>query len=118
VDRTLVTRAIGNLVSNALKHSPRGQTVWVSGGVVHGRLVVQVRDHGPGLSAAQRQQLQAGDHGASVQDARGVGLGLLFVQRVAKRHGGTLSASVPAQGSGALLTLALAGSTAAGSGNP
>ena len=109
VDRALVTRAIGNLVSNALKHSPRGGTVWVSGGVVQGRLVVRVRDQGPGLSAAQLQQLSAGDQGARVLDARGVGLGLLFVQRVARRHGGTLSARAPAQGGGALLTLDLAG---------
>ena len=108
VDRALVTRAIGNLVSNALKHSPPGGTVWVQGGVLQGRLRVQVRDHGPGLSAAQLQQLEAGDQGARVQDARGVGLGLLFVQRVARRHGGTLSASAPASG-GALLTLDLAG---------
>jgi CHASE2 domain-containing sensor protein/signal transduction histidine kinase len=108
VDRALVTRAIGNLVSNALKHSPPGGTVWVQGGVLQGRLRVQVRDHGPGLSAAQLQQLEAGDQGARVQDSRGVGLGLLFVQRVARRHGGTLSASAPASG-GALLTLDLAG---------
>jgi hypothetical protein len=47
VDRALVTRAIGNLVSNALKHSPPGGTVWVQGGVLQGRLRVQVRDHGP-----------------------------------------------------------------------
>lgn len=114
VDRALVTRAIGNLVSNALKHSPRGQTVWVSAGVVQGRLVVQVRDHGPGLSDGQLRQLHAGNQGASVQDARGVGLGLLFVQRVARRHGGTLSAHVPTHGGGALLTLDLAGAPDAG----
>lgn len=123
VDRLLVVRAIANLVSNAIKHSPRGTVVEVvstvqSGvqGAVHGAVqdavpgaqwALQVRDHGPGLSAAQMAQLARGDEGAAVHDARGVGLGLLFVQRVARRHGGTLHAARPVSGSGVVFELVL-----------
>jgi hypothetical protein len=107
VDRILVARAVANLVSNAIKHSPPGGSVEIQATAAGGGLAVQVRDHGAGLAPEQIAQLARGDEGATVRDARGVGLGLLFVQRVARRHGGTLSAEVPAAGSGALLLLDL-----------
>jgi len=107
LDRLLLSRAIGNLVSNAIKHSPPGGVVEVGCSVAGGRLLVQVRDHGSGLSPQQLAQIARGDAGAAVQDMRGVGLGLLFVQRVARRHGGRLVAGAPPQGAGALFELQL-----------
>jgi CHASE2 domain-containing sensor protein/nitrogen-specific signal transduction histidine kinase len=105
LDRALISRAIANLVSNAIKHSPRHANVVVSARLHAGRLVVGVRDRGPGLSAEQLSQLARGDRGAVVRDVRGIGLGLLFVQRVARRHGGSLRAPPPADGAGALFEL-------------
>ncbi len=113
LDRALVSRAIANLVSNAIKHSPRGAVVHVSAHFRERRLVVGVRDQGPGLSAEQLGQLASGDRGAVVRDVRGIGLGLLFVQRVARRHGGSLRALTPTDGAGALFELDLPSS-----GNP
>ncbi len=105
LDRALVARAIGNLVSNAIKHSPAAAAVTITAKTQQGGLWVAVRDQGPGLSTAQLAQLARGDQGALVRDARGVGLGLLFVQRVARRHGGSLHAHSPGDGSGALFEL-------------
>jgi CHASE2 domain-containing sensor protein/signal transduction histidine kinase len=105
LDRALVARAIGNLVSNAIKHSPRDAAVSISAKSQQGGLWVGVRDRGPGLSAAQLAQLARGDQGALVRDVRGVGLGLLFVQRVARRHGGSLLAHSSGEGGGALFEL-------------
>jgi CHASE2 domain-containing sensor protein/signal transduction histidine kinase len=113
LDRALVSRAIANLVSNAIKHSPRLAVVQVSARFEAKHLVVGVRDQGPGLSTEQLAQLARGDRGAVVRDVRGVGLGLLFVQRVARRHGGSLRALVPVDGGGALFELDLPNS-----GNP
>ncbi|MDH3460576.1 MAG: CHASE2 domain-containing protein, partial [Burkholderiaceae bacterium] len=107
VDGPLVVRAIGNLVSNAIKHSARGGEVELHASVDGGALRLTVRDHGPGLSPQQILQLAQGDQGAAVHDARGVGLGLLFVQRVARRHGGMLRAAAPTEGRGALFELEL-----------
>ncbi len=109
LDRLLVARAVANLVSNAIKHAPPGSVVAVTARLQALGLLLQVRDHGPGLTPEQQAQLAQGDRGAAVRDARGVGLGLLFVQRVALRHGGTLRSAPPADGSGACLVLDLPG---------
>ncbi len=106
-DRLLLARALGNLVSNALKHGPAGSRVELQADCRGGRVQLSVRDHGAGLSAHQLAQLARGGEGATVGDARGVGLGLLFVQRVAQRHGGSLQASVPAEGGGTQMTITL-----------
>jgi signal transduction histidine kinase len=92
MDRALVQRAVGNLVSNAIKHSPTGGqvTVLVRFDAEHDVLRLTVCDQGSGLSPAQRQRLNHGDDGLPAGDSGGVGLGLQFVQRVAQRHRGGL----------------------------
>lgn len=107
LDPALVVRALGNLVSNALRHSPAGATVEVRGAHRQGQLSLRVRDQGPGLSDVQLGQLAQGEEGAAVADRQGVGLGLLFVQRVARRHQGRLVASRPTDGAGACFELLL-----------
>lgn len=111
LDRLLVARAIGNLVSNAIKHAPRDSRVEISARCEPTQFSVQVLDQGEGLSEAQMAQLahgeEGGEQGVAVRDARGVGLGLLFVQRVARRHGGRLLALRPLQGGGACFRLEL-----------
>jgi CHASE2 domain-containing sensor protein/signal transduction histidine kinase len=105
-DRALLLRALSNLLSNAVKHSPAGAAVELRARCTAGQVQLQVLDQGPGFSPAQLQQLAQGQAGAAVQQARGVGLGLLFVQRVAQRHGGRLRAENRA-GGGACLSLEL-----------
>jgi signal transduction histidine kinase len=107
LDRLLVARAIGNLVSNAIKHAPRDSRVEITARCEPAQFSVQVLDQGEGLSDTQMAQLAEGEQGAAVRDARGVGLGLLFVQRVARRHGGRLLALRPLQGGGACFRLEL-----------
>ncbi len=91
LDRALVVRALANLVSNAIKHSPRGSVVRVQArhDAAQG-LLIEVSDAGPGLAADQAAALAAGEDALRVAGPGGVGLGLLFVQRVARRHGGQL----------------------------
>ena len=94
MDRVLVQRAVGNLVSNAVKHSPAGGQVTVLVRLDAGRdaLCLTVCDQGPGLSPERRERLNHGDEGLPTEDASGVGLGLQFVQGVARRHRGRLLA--------------------------
>ncbi len=107
IDAALVVRALSNLVSNAIKHSPPGGVVTVTADEVDGALHLQVRDQGRGLSPAQLQQISQGDRGLVALDAGGVGFGLLFVQRVARRHAGALRAWAATEGSGAVFELTL-----------
>ena len=109
MDRALVQRAVGNLVSNALKHSPAGGEVQLTADEdpEQGILRLTVADQGPGLRPEQRQRLNQGDDGLPAGDSGGVGLGLQFVQRVALRHRGRLRA-LPGRGEvGSRLELSL-----------
>lgn len=112
VDRALVLRALGNLLSNAIKNSPAGSAVRVDAyalsaeGEGEGAVLV-VSDQGPGLDdAAIRRLLQERD-GLVPRAGEGVGFGLLFVQRVAQRHGGLLRVRRGDNGRGAVFELVL-----------
>ncbi len=99
-DRELLARAIGNLLTNAIKYSPRHGVVSIDISIHDAGLLVTVQDQGPGIDAQQLSRLfhAYSRIGASPLQA-GVGLGLQFAQRVADRHGGWVHAySQPGQG--------------------
>jgi CHASE2 domain-containing sensor protein/signal transduction histidine kinase len=110
LDRALVRRALGNLLSNAIRHSPRGGLVTLA---VHasapGRPVFAVQDQGEGLDEQALLRLSTRQDGLPSGAAGGVGFGLLFVQRVAQRHGGALAARPGDGGRGVCFELVLSG---------
>jgi two-component system, OmpR family, sensor histidine kinase MprB len=96
-------RAISNLVDNAVKWSPDGAPIEVT--VKDG--VVSVRDHGPGVAAADLPHVfDRFYRAAGARKLPGSGLGLAIVRQVAEAHGGTVSAE-PAAGGGSIFTLRL-----------
>jgi two-component system sensor histidine kinase MprB len=96
-----IARAVANLLDNAAKYSDQVEVRVGEDGEL------TVRDHGPGIDAADRPRVF--DRFYRAADARGrpgSGLGLAIVRQVAEGHGGTVRAEA-AEGGGALLRLRL-----------
>ncbi len=98
-----VERAVSNLLDNAAKWSPPSGVVEVT--VRDGELTV--RDHGPGIDAADLPFVFDRFYRApSARGMPGSGLGLAIVRQVAEAHGGTVVAD-RADGGGTLMRLTL-----------
>jgi two-component system sensor histidine kinase MprB len=98
-----LTRAVANLVDNAVKWSGESKSVEVA--VREG--TVTVRDHGPGVDPADLRRIFDRFYRApAARTLPGSGLGLAIVRQVAEAYGGTVTAD-PANGGGALFTLSL-----------
>jgi two-component system sensor histidine kinase MprB len=98
-------RAVGNLIDNAVKYSPPGESVEVR--LQAGEL--SVRDHGPGISAEDLPYVfDRFYRGAEARGRPGSGLGLAIVRQVAVQQGGSVTAE-PAPGGGTLMRLTLPG---------
>jgi two-component system heavy metal sensor histidine kinase CusS len=102
LDRTLVQRAVGNLVSNALAHTPPGGSVVLATTVEAGTIRIEVSDTGVGIPPEALPRVF--DRFFRVDESRsqasgGTGLGLAIVQSIALLHGGNAEiASQPGQG--------------------
>jgi signal transduction histidine kinase len=92
VDASEVSRAVGNLVVNAIRHTPTGGAVVVRVGADHDDAVVSVEDGCGGIPQDVLDRVfEAGWRGTSARtpgDA-GAGLGLSIVRGVATAHGGS-----------------------------
>jgi CHASE2 domain-containing sensor protein/two-component sensor histidine kinase len=114
-ERSLLLRALINLLDNAVKFTEPGGRVDCSlrSRCDASRREVQcvIADTGPGMTAAQRARIfERFRRGVSARAGDGAGLGLAFVQTVATRHGGAIDCqSDPGEGSVFTLTLPLSG---------
>ncbi len=84
-DQKRITQVIVNLLSNALRHTERGDTITVSAERMDGVVRLTVADTGKGM--AFDQQARAFDSFES-GDRRGAGLGLALVRSFVEMHGG------------------------------
>lgn len=94
-DSSLLRRALGNLVANALQHTPSGGqvTVEVQAQPDHSVAII-VRDTGHGIAAADLPHVLDRFYRADKARHRrkqGTGLGLAIVQSIMQLHGGTVS---------------------------
>jgi signal transduction histidine kinase len=113
-DADRLGQVVINYLTNALKYSEDGQPVAVRLSVEDAQARVEVRDHGPGLSADQQQQLFERFYRVPGIEQRsgsgvGLGLGLYICQTIIQRHGGQVGVqSQVGQGSTFWFTLPLA----------
>jgi two-component system heavy metal sensor histidine kinase CusS len=96
LDRTLLQRAVGNLVSNALAHTPTGGAVVLGTTLDPSTIHIEVSDTGAGIPAEALPRVF--DRFFRVDSSRsqisgGSGLGLAIVQSIALLHGGKVEIS-------------------------
>jgi signal transduction histidine kinase len=106
-DQDMIRRVLANLVSNAIKYSPREERIEIVAGEHEGCIQFSVSDHGAGIPP--HYQWRIFDKFARVQQEgapKGVGLGLAFCRLAVEAHGGLIWVdSVPGQGSTFSFTL-------------
>ncbi|HEU4492357.1 MAG TPA: HAMP domain-containing sensor histidine kinase [Jiangellales bacterium] len=100
VDRQRVTQAVVQLVQNATQHTEEGDPIWLGSRIVDGHVSFWVRDSGPGVPPAEREQVFDRFHRGvgSREQATGAGLGLAIVRAIAEAHGGRVRLVDPAAG--------------------
>jgi signal transduction histidine kinase len=102
-DLLRLTQAIGNVLGNAAKYTPRGGRIELSVGQDGTHVAIRVRDSGIGIPAERLPHIfdlftqldRSSDHPQS-----GLGIGLALVRRLIEMHGGTVSAHSEGTGRG------------------
>lgn len=112
-DRDALSEALVNLIDNAVKYGGEGQTVEVRTRRLGDGAAVEVADRGPGIPEADRERVfepfvrvQPESADGLVHTAKGTGLGLALVRRIALAHGGAASVE-PRDGGGSVFRLTL-----------
>ncbi len=113
-DEAKLRQVVGNLVGNALRYTPEDTPIELAVGVRssadgHERSVVEVRDHGPGISKEDASKVFERFYRADTSRTRetgGSGLGLAIVAAIVGAHGGWVRVE-NTDGGGATLVVSL-----------
>ena len=111
IDPNALRQILLNLLDNAVKYGPRGQTVRVAASARDGRLQISVEDEGPGISDAEAAQVWEPFWRKPGSSEGGTGLGLAIVRELVTLHGGTVAIE-PGRARGARFIVDLAAPSA------
>jgi two-component system sensor histidine kinase GlrK len=92
-DRAKLKLILDNLLSNALKYSPRGGTIYIHARAENEVLVLDVADTGPGISKDERGAIFEAFYSGRAPTAghlKGTGIGLSVVSEFVQAHGGSI----------------------------
>jgi two-component system sensor histidine kinase KdpD len=107
-DATLVEQAIGNVIGNAIAHTPPQTKALVDAMVADNTVALRITDDGPGISAQALPQVFEKFIKADTfaDGGQGTGLGLAIAKGIMEAHGGAISAESPlAAGPGTRIVL-------------
>ena len=110
VDGTRVKQVIDNLVSNAIKFSPKGEPILVSLQCERGHARIEVRDRGPGLTDADKRGLFGRFQRLSARPTGGessTGIGLANARQLVELHGGKIGGESDGPGRGSVFWVEL-----------
>jgi two-component system sensor histidine kinase KdpD len=106
MDFVLMGQVLANLLLNAATHTPPGTPVEINARIEAKQLLLEVRDHGPGLPPDQLETVFNSFHRAPSARPGGTGLGLAIVKGFVEAQGGRVTATNDA-GGGARFTIHL-----------
>ncbi len=111
LDSDKLDKIVSNLLSNALKFTPKGGCISISFDVEEANAVIRVCDSGPGIPPSERENIfkrfyQLNNKQQGIYNW-GTGIGLYFSRQLANLHHGSLTADNATDGHGAVFTLTL-----------
>jgi len=112
VDPTRISQIIGNLLHNASKFTQNGGTVRVELELIGGDAIVRITDNGVGIPSDQIDrvfEMFARIERTASKGDRGAGIGLALAKRLARMHGGDLSAWSAGENRGTTFTVGIPG---------
>jgi len=90
-DRSRIQQALANVIVNAIRYAPMGTPILVAAHRSGDAMRIEVRDHGPGIPAQDRQRIfDKFFRGQTADGTPGSGLGLAIAKSLVTLHGGTL----------------------------
>ncbi len=92
-NRHLLSRALENVIRNAIRYSPVDAALHVDIDIREGSALVQVRDQGPGIPEMELARVfEPFNRGANASGHTGFGLGLAIARGAVRLHGGSICA--------------------------
>jgi signal transduction histidine kinase len=107
VDAKRIKQVFDNLITNAIKYTPRRGKIKVQLYQQQNKIIFKVQDTGYGIPAQQLPSLFRKYHrlpGEATRAVRGSGLGLLIVKEIVEAHKGTVKAQSAGKGKGSTFT--------------
>lgn len=112
VDSERIRQVLGNLVNNALRHTPQGGQIRLVGWTQANAVLLEVQDTGVGIAPEKLphifERFYRADESRNTENGEGSGLGLAIAKAIVELHGGEIIAeSVPGEGTSMKIRLPL-----------
>ncbi|HZD91895.1 MAG TPA: ATP-binding protein, partial [Pseudolabrys sp.] len=110
-DATLAEQAIGNVIGNALVHTPKQTQIVIDAALAEASVALRVTDNGPGIPPDALPHVfekfaKAPISGFKADGGQSTGLGMAIAKGIMDAHGGTIEVQSPAEdGYGSRFTL-------------
>lgn len=89
-DGDRLVQVLVNLMTNAAKFSPPGESILVKAEKKKDRVTISIFDHGPGVPEEKRERIFERFEQVGINKRAGVGLGLAICKRIIECHGGSI----------------------------